>query len=138
MTRWLRIITFGILTWLIPFIAHYAFLWLEMVDVGTYRAVVLLVGVITVTVCLVLYLPSDSWYVRAEGIIVGVVWFIVNLVLDSALHYLINDMDQLTYWTLYSWSHIHILVIAAGTGIIAEAMRIKYEPRRVPEFPTER
>ena len=84
MNKYLRIFLFGFLTWLVPFATSMFFYSKNglMIDIFLFKSIMIVVGAVTGGVLLVLYFKKIRNGHLREGIIVGTVWFCVNIGLD--------------------------------------------------------
>ncbi len=100
--RALKIIIFGFLTWLIPFIVamfFYAPGGELLIDIFTFKTIMIIVSSLCATILLVLlFLTIFNNFIR-EGIIIGSGWLILNWVLDALILLPMNGMDLTTYFS---------------------------------------
>lgn len=85
MNKHIRNILYGFLAWLIPFIASIFFYSKEAgltVDVYFFKSIMIVIGSITAAFLLISYFKNINTNYIKEGIIVGIVWFVINIILD--------------------------------------------------------
>ena len=85
MNKYLKMGLFGLLTWLIPFVVGFLFYSPQgdlLVDALVFKSVMVVVSSITGALLLVLYFKKVTTKYLSEGIVVGLVWLILNLILD--------------------------------------------------------
>ncbi len=118
-----RLIGFGILTWLIPFVVSIPFYTpsgLPVIDQTFFKTIMIVVGSAVGALFLVLYFDrTHNLYLR-EGIIVGVVWLAINWVLDFAILLPLNHMDLITYFEQIGLRYLVLLFMAIAIGYIVE------------------
>ncbi len=121
--RALKIIIFGFLTWLIPFIVamfFYAPGGELLIDIFTFKTIMIIVSSLCATILLVLlFLTIFNNFIR-EGIIIGSGWLILNWVLDALILLPMNGMDLTTYFSQIGLRYLVIPVTAIGFGFIIE------------------
>lgn len=81
-----RLLFLGFLSWLIPFAISFLFYKPGgelMVPYATFKSAIMMVGVISGSYLLYkFYLHMDSDYIR-NGLIAGMIWFLINIGLDT-------------------------------------------------------
>jgi hypothetical protein len=85
MNKHIRNILYGFLAWLIPFIVSIFFYSKEAgltVDVFLFKSIMIVIGSITAAFLLISYFKNINTNYIKEGIIVGIVWFVINIILD--------------------------------------------------------
>ncbi len=88
MDRYVRIALLGAGTWLIPFLISLLFYSGEgRLIIGTFlfKTILIVIGSVVGAALLVLYFKEVKKNFLREGIMVGVAWFAVNIVLDIAI-----------------------------------------------------
>jgi len=85
MKKYLKVVLFGFFTWLIPFVVSFFIFPLRTSQRPLFESIMAVV----VTICAVLFAVRYFRKVKAsflqEGVLIGVVWFLVNIVLDLLL-----------------------------------------------------
>jgi uncharacterized membrane protein YpjA len=85
MKKYLKVVLFGFFTWLIPFVVSFFIFPLRTSQRPLFESIMAVV----VTICAVLFAVRYFSKVKAsflqEGLLIGVVWFLVNVVLDFLL-----------------------------------------------------
>ena len=76
-----RAILFGLLSWVIPFVAGFALFPLKKSNAPLFSTLMYLVVLVTAGVLLNLYFRKQAVSVR-EAALVGTVWLVINLVCD--------------------------------------------------------
>ncbi len=85
MNKLIRNILYGFLVWLIPFVASIFFYSKEgglTIDVFLFKSIMIVIGSITAAFLLISYFKNINTNYIKEGIIVGIVWFVINTILD--------------------------------------------------------
>ena len=84
MKKNLKIVFYGFLAWLIPFVVSFFFYSKEglTINIHFFKTIMIIVGSISASILLVSYFKKVSAPYLKEGIIVGVIWFALNIVLD--------------------------------------------------------
>ena len=85
MNKHIRNILYGFSAWLIPFIASIFFHSKEgglTIDVFLFKSIMIVIGSISAAFLLIFYFKNINTNYIKEGIIVGIVWFVINIILD--------------------------------------------------------
>jgi len=88
MNKYLKIVLFGFLIWLIPFIASFLFMDQSgnfLIHKTFFKSIMIVVGgLVGVTLAVTYFKEIGTDHVK-EGITIGVVWLVINLGLDLVL-----------------------------------------------------
>ncbi len=88
MNKYLKIVLFGFLIWLIPFIAGFPFVDQTgnfLIPETFFKSIMIVVGgLVGVTLAVTYFKEIGTDHVK-EGITIGVVWLVINLGLDLVL-----------------------------------------------------
>ena len=136
MNKYLKIVFFGFLVWLIPFIASLFFYTSGgklIIDIFLFKAIMLVVGSISGAVLLVYYFKKVHTDYFKEGIIVGLLWFVVNILLDLVILVPMSGMSIVDYFTRIGIGYfvIPVMCITVGTAL---ANGSKEEVSNSPKF----
>ena len=129
MNKYLKIGLFGFLTWLIPFVAAFLFYSSQgqlAVDVLVFKAVMIVVGSITGATLLVFYFRTIDKNYLAEGIMVGVVWFVLNILLDLLILVPMSKMAIGDYFAQIGLEYLTMPTMSIAMGYIAQAATEKH------------
>ena len=123
MKKKLKIVLYGFLTWLIPFVASWPFYTMDgqpKIDLFFIKTILMVVFSIFGVILLLIYFKSiDKNYVR-EGIIVGLIWLAINWFFDLII---LVPMAQMGIWTYFSQIGLRYLLIptmSISLGIIGK------------------
>lgn len=121
----------GFLSWLIPFVVSFLFFKPGgelAVPYATFKSAIMVVGTITGCYLLLRYFKFvDSKFVR-NGIIVGVSWFAINIVLDALVLIPIMKTTFADYFLSIGLSYICIPAISITMGYLLERKTRSREP----------
>ena len=87
MHRHLRLLLYGILTWLIPFGLSLPFYGSDgalQIDIFAFKSIMIISGAATGTLLIFLYLrslPQETAWIAA-GMTIGITWLLINWILD--------------------------------------------------------
>lgn len=122
----LKIITFGFMVWLIPTIVTY----ITSFTSGLYLFEIISALSIAITVIIFAYLyfiDLDSHFIR-DGIILGVIWIIISIVLDIILVLLgITKLTLSQYLFYVAPIYIIIPAVTIGFGLYKDQIKEKQE-----------
>ena len=136
--RWWKILGLGLLVWLVPVIARLALFWLETLSREAYFTLVLLIEFLVVLGALALYLPGVQGNKRGEGLLLGVTWLGMALVLDVTFLALTEPgFDIPLYLANQAWVFLYIPASAVVCGHLAQVVdqATTVRPLRPPRFP---
>ena len=123
MNKYLKIGLFGFLTWLVPFVVGFLFYSPQcqpVVDALVFKAIMIVVGSITGAVLLVLYFRKVEKNYLSEGITVGLVWFVLNVLLDLLILVPMSKMAIGTYFAQIGLGYLTIPTMSIAVGLIAK------------------
>lgn len=122
----LKIITFGFMVWLIPTIVTY----ITSFTSGLYLFEIISTLSIAITVIIFAYLyfkDLDSHFIR-DGIIMGMIWIIISIVLDIVLVLLgITKLTLSQYLFYVAPIYIIIPAVTIGFGLYKDQIKEKQE-----------
>ena len=123
MNKSLRIVLFGFLSWLVPFVASIFFFSPEgglVSDVFLFKTIMIVVGSATAAVLFVLHFRNVKQEFLKEGIVIGVAWFALNIVLDILVLLPLTGTDIPTYFAQIGARYLVLPIMAATIGFVAE------------------
>jgi hypothetical protein len=119
-----KLIGYGLLSWLIPFLASFPFVDPSgnfRIDETFFKTIMIIIGALSGTVLMVLYFKHIDKNWLKEGIKIGVTWLSINIVLD--LIFVLMGFFQMSvtkYFTDIGLRYLVILIFAIGMGWILE------------------
>lgn len=122
MNKYLKIVLFGFLVWLVPFVVSFFIYPLKTAGSPLFESIMPLVITIIVVALTFLYLKSIETSFIKEGFIIGAVWFILNIAIDLIL-FLPPSPMQMTltnYMMDIGITYLMIPVITIGMGYMAD------------------
>ncbi len=119
MKKYLKNVLYGFLAWLIPFIASFLFYSREgglTIDVFLFKSIMIIVGSISAAFLLISYFKRvDADYLK-EGIMVGVIWFGINILLDLMVLIPMSGMLITDYFTQIGLRYLVIPAMSITVG----------------------
>jgi hypothetical protein len=119
----IRNLLLGFLSWLIPFAISFLFYKPGgelMVPYATFKSVIMVVGALSGCYLLFHYLKQvESNFVR-HGAIVGLSWFTINIILDTAVLIPIMKTTFVEYFMSIGVSYLSIPAISIAMGFLLE------------------
>ncbi|MBN1391515.1 MAG: hypothetical protein JW947_01785 [Sedimentisphaerales bacterium] len=85
MKKYLKVVLFGFLTWLVPFTVSFLIFPLKSSNRAFFESIMAVVVAISAVLFTVLYLKKLSSGFLREGILAGIIWFVINIVIDLML-----------------------------------------------------
>ena len=125
MKIYLRNVLYGFLAWLIPFIASFFFYTREgklTIDIFLFKTIMIIVGSVSGAILLVLYFKKITADYLKEGIIIGITWFAINILMDLLILIPMSGMPIGNYFTQIG---LRYLVIPAMTIAVGAALANK-------------
>lgn len=85
MNRYLKIILFGFLVWLVPFIVSFFMYPLKTAGNPLFESTMPVIITIITVVMAGLYLKHAKGDLLTEGALIGVIWFLISVIIDLFL-----------------------------------------------------
>lgn len=123
MKKYLKIALFGFLTWVIPFVISFFFYSKEgqpVIDIFLFKTIMIVVGSITGAILLVIYFKKLTDNYLKEGILVGIAWFLMNIILDILVLLPMSKMPLGMYFSAIGLRYLVIPVMSIAIGYVAE------------------
>ena len=119
MSKHIRNILYGFLAWLIPFVTSIFFYTREgvlTIDVFLFKTIMIIVGSTSAAFLLISYFKKiDTRYLK-EGIIVGLTWFGINILLDLLVLIPMSGMSVADYFTQIGLRYLVMPVMSIMVG----------------------
>jgi hypothetical protein len=135
--RWLVIVAMGFLNWLLTFMLALCLMPFEIQSYQAGRIALSVVIVIVSGCCAWAYLLQTFVARRREGMILGLSWTLIALVLDYPSHWLIEGVSPLAYGK-HTAPYLLLILLTCGTiGFAlryAEVRRASMHAKRNPPF----
>lgn len=126
MNKYIRIISYGFLAWLIPFIVSIFFYSKEgglTIDVFLFKSIMIVIGSITGAFLLISYFKNINTNYIKEGIVVGIVWFVINIILDLLVLIPMSGMSVGDYFIQIGLRYLVMPVMSIMAGkVLAEKL----------------
>ncbi len=122
MNKYVRNVLYGFLAWLVPFVASFFFYSREgglTIDIFLFKSIMIVVGSISAAFLLISYFKKINVDYFKEGIIVGLTWFGINILLDLLILIPMSGMSIADYFTQIGLRYLAIpaMSIAVGTAL---------------------
>lgn len=121
MNKNLKIILYGFLVWLVPFIVSFFIYPLKTAGNPLFESIMPLVITLMVVTLSYQYLKTLKTDLIREGIIIGIVWFVINIAIDMVLFLPASPMHMslTSYMGDIGVTYIMIPMITIGMGYMA-------------------
>jgi hypothetical protein len=126
MSKILRIGLFGFLTWLIPFVTSWFFYSPEgqpLIDIFLIKTIMIVLFSIIGALLLLAYFKEIEKNYLKEGVIVGVVWLLINWVLDIVVLLPLAKMDVVTYFAHIGLRYLMIPTMSCAMGYLVDVKK---------------
>ncbi|MEN4017769.1 MAG: hypothetical protein PQ975_04170 [Methanobacterium sp.] len=122
MNKNLKIILFGFLVWLIPFLVAFAIFPLRVYMRPLFESIMPLTLTIIVVMLAYYYLKNMEVNFVKEGMIIGFAWFIINIAIDLTMFMPASPMQMsfVDYMMDIGLTYVMIPVITVGMGYMAQ------------------
>lgn len=123
MTSIKKVLSFGFFTWLVPFIAAFAFYTPEgdiRIDLHLFKSIMIVVASFIGALLLVKYFKHVEKNFIKEGISVGLIWLAMNLILDIIILIPMSDMSFGNYIAQIGLRYLMIPIFSTGFGMALE------------------
>lgn len=119
---------FGFLTWLVPFVAAFAFYKRDgslSIDIFLFKSIMIVVASAFGSFVLVKYFKSVKDNFVKEGVLVGVLWFAINIILDVIILMPMSKMSLKDYIMQIGLRYLMIPAISMGMGYALRNSKIQ-------------
>ncbi|HWQ68272.1 MAG TPA: hypothetical protein VN372_15565 [Methanospirillum sp.] len=123
MREQIRIIWYGLITWLVPFlvsIPFYSSTGELLLDQHFFKSIMIVVGSFTGALLVIRFFRSYNGPYLNRGIRLGFSWLAINLILDLLILVPMSGMDLQIYITQIGMRYLVIPVMAVMAGMIAD------------------
>jgi hypothetical protein len=122
MHRYLKIILFGFLTWLISFVVSFAVFPLRTSQRAFFETIMAVAVTAVAVLFTVLYLRRANGHFLREGTLIGNAWFIINLLIDLPLFMLDSPMQMAfaDYMMDIGLTYLIYPVVSMGCGYLLD------------------
>lgn len=127
MNKNLKILIFGLCIWLVPFLVSLAVFPLKESNRALFESIMPLVLTMVVTAVSYYYLKSvNSNYVK-NGLIAGIVWYLINILVDLFMFMPASPMQMifLDYMMDIGLTYVIIPTVAVGMAYMAQNKAIQ-------------
>lgn len=122
MNKYLKIVLYGFLVWLVPFIVSFFIYPLKTSGSPLFESIMPLIITIIVVALAYLYLKATEKNFIIEGIMIGSAWFIISIAIDLVLFLPPSPMQMniTNYMMDIGVTYIMIPVITIGMGYMSQ------------------
>ena len=120
MNKNIRNVLYGLLVWLIPFIASVFFYTREgglRIDIFLFKTIMIIIGSITGAILLISYFKKINTRYLKEGIYVGITWFVINILLDLLVLIPMSGMSISDYFLQIALRYLVMPVMSIMVGV---------------------
>jgi hypothetical protein len=122
MNRYLKIIWFGFLTWLIPFAVSFVVFPFKASNRGLFEMVMAVTVTAVAIIFAMLYLNAVQRGFAREGTLIGIAWFIINIIIDLCLFLPSSPMQMSLpdYMTDIGFTYLIYPIVSIGFGYLLD------------------
>lgn len=130
MNKTVKLLLLGLMTWIVPFIA--AFFFFDetgqiAVDMYLFKTIMILIGGLTGTFAIIIYFKKVQSGFLNQGIIIGLVWFALNFILDLLVLLPMSGMNFGDYVIQIGLRYLMIPIMSIMAGVILERTSMAIE-----------
>ena len=120
MNKYVKLVGFGFLIWLIPFLVSFVIFPLRNANRPLFESIMPVFLALTAMIISVLYFKKVEKESLKEGLIAGVLWFVLSLVIDLMLFLPASPMQMRfsDYMVDIGLTYLIILMIPIGIGAL--------------------
>ena len=125
MNKTVKLLLLGLMTWIVPFIAAFFFFNESgeiAIDMYLFKTIMILIGGITGALAIIIYFKKIKSGFLTQGIIIGIVWFTINFILDLLVLLPISGMSFSDYLIQIGLRYLMIPIMSIMAGILLERM----------------
>lgn len=125
MTSLKKAFGFGVLTWLIPFVLAFAFYSPQgeiRIDLHLFKSIMIVIASLVGSRLLVRYFKTVQHNYVKEGIMIGMLWLVMNLILDFVILLPMSGMSISDYIAQIGLRYVMIPIFSVGFGKVLENM----------------
>jgi hypothetical protein len=122
MNKYFKIVIFGFVVWLVPFLVSFFIYPLKTAGNPLFESVMpLVITIITVSLACLYLIKLETDLIR-EGVIIGFSWFLINLAIDLVLFLPPSPMQMnlMNYMEDIGITYLMIPVITVGLAYMAD------------------
>jgi hypothetical protein len=122
MNKYVKIVLLGFLTWLIAFAISFVVFPFRASDRGFFESVMAVTVAALAVLFAILYLRAVNAGFLREGVLIGGVWFLVNVVIDLFLFLPASPMQMSlgAYMTDIGLTYLIYPIVTIGLGYLLE------------------
>ncbi len=123
MKKALEILLYGIIIWIIPFITGFFFYTPEgqlSVDIYLFKTIMILIGNLTGVILLVIYLKKLNENFLKESILIGLVWLLINYILDFIVLIPMSKMGIGDYFIQIGLRYLLLPITSIAFGYVLD------------------
>lgn len=119
-----KIILFGLLTWLIPFLVSFFFVDMRgnyLIEETFFKTIMIVTGGLTGVILMIVYFSKIENNYLKEALIIGCSWLVINWILDLIM--VLNGFFSMTiqkYFMDIGLRYLLIPIISIGMGYMLE------------------
>ena len=123
MKKYQRNILYGFLAWLIPFVASFLFYTREgglTIDIFLFKSIMIVVGTFSAAILLVSYFKNINADYLKEGVIIGLTWLAISILLDLLVLIPMSGMSIADYFAQIGIRYLAIPAMCIAVGAALE------------------
>ena len=118
MNRILKQILFGALVWLIPFLFSFLVWPLHTSMLSLFKTIMIICLTITVVFFIIIYFKKESSNYFMDGIILGIIWFVINIIFDLIVIVVLFKTPIVDYFIETGLRYLMMPIMSFGFGYI--------------------
>ncbi|BDZ69606.1 hypothetical protein [Methanobacterium petrolearium] len=123
MNKYLKMIFFGLLVWLVPFVVSFFIYPLKTAGNPLFESIMPVTLTVIVVALAYLYLKNLETGYTKEGVMIGVIWFVISIAIDLVMFLPPNPMQMTlkNYMMDVGITYLMIPIITFGMGYLLDS-----------------
>ena len=122
MNRYLKIILFGFVVWLVPFVVSFLIYPLKTAGNPLFESVMPVIITVITVIMAVIYLKNVEGNLLKGGALIGVIWFLISVIIDLFMFLPSSPMQMsiTNYFMDIGVTYLIIPIITMGMAYLTE------------------
>lgn len=112
--NWRRAVLYGFLLWLVPFAVSFLIFGLRQDNRALFESLITVVGVLSAVVAAVSYFRHWRAAGASDGVVVGLLWMAISIVIDLPIFLLVFNMPLTDYMADIALTYLAFPIITWG------------------------
>ncbi len=115
-----KMLILGLIVWTVPFLLGFLLFPLVDTNLMLFKTIMIVTGSLTGMICIIIYFRRIDFLYWKNGVILGIIWFSINFLLDIVFLVLMFQTPFVEYLFDTGLRYLNILIMALGAGWLLE------------------